>query len=115
MNALMNYVGERKRFIAKYKRTGKKSSYGYKTVETILITNIIDADTWQELKDHSWIEYAPEIRKVKFKEGDWLCFDATVGTYIKGIIPQTNKTLNKSKISLDADLFGFQNVKVIHI
>lgn len=114
MNQLMNYVGERKRFVAKYDRLGKKRIYDGIVVDTILVTKIIDVDTGIELKDHSWIEYAPEIKKVKFSKGDWLCFDATVGTYIKGILYKTNKTRNKAQMMLDANLFGFQNVRVIH-
>ena len=114
MNVLMNYVGERKRFIAKSIRIGKKRRYDGKMVDTILIKRIIDATTWVELKDHAWIDYAPEIKKVNFELGDWLCFDATVGTYLKGIIvDKTNKTWKKENIQIDADLFGFQNVSVI--
>ena len=113
MNQLMNYVGERKKFVAKYDRLGKKKLYDGLIVDTILITKIIDVDTGVELKDHSWIEYAPEIKKVKLSKGDWLSFDATVGTYIKGVTYKTNKTRNKAHMYLGVGLFGFQNVRVI--
>ena len=115
MNQLMNYVGERKRFVAKYNRLGKKKIYDGLIVDTVLVTKIIDVDTGVELKDHSWIEYAPEIKKVKLSKGDWLSFEATVGTYIKGVLYKNNKTRNKAHMSLDAELFGFQNVRVINI
>lgn len=113
MNQLMNYVGERKRFVAKSVKIGKKKICDGKLVETILMKRIIDVSTGIELKDHTWIDYAPEIKKVNFKLGDWICFDATVGTYIKGGINKTNKTLKKEKLEIDANLFGFQNVSVI--
>ena len=115
MNTLMNYVGERKKFVAKYVRTGKYRGFNGELKDSILVRKVIDVTTGVELRNHSWIDYAPEIRKNKFKEGDWLCFEATVGTYIKGVIHKGNKTLNKSQMTLDAELFGVQNVSVIRI
>lgn len=113
MYALMNYVGKRKRFVAQYTRLGKKRQYGGKMVETMLLEKIIDMATGEELKDHSWIEVTPEIKKVNFSKGDWLCFDASVETYVKGMIPRANQKIEKRPMTLEAGLFGFQNIFVL--
>ena len=113
MNQLMNYIGERKKFVAKYVRTGKRRGFNGKLEDTLLLVKLIDVNTGVELKDHSWITCAPEIKKVHFSKGDWLCFEATVGTYIKGTPHKNKKSLDKAHMFLDVGLFGFQNVSVI--
>ncbi len=82
--------GERKRFRATFERVGKKVNYKGYSEDTILLKNIIDIVTNQQVADHLWFSYTKGFEGVDLKEGAVLEFEARVKEYTKGYV---NKSL----------------------
>ncbi|MGN1344684.1 MAG: hypothetical protein ACI4U3_08895 [Traorella sp.] len=111
--ALMDYVGERRRFIGEFVTKGKKRNYKGKMSETILLKNIEDEETGIQLKNHTWCCDVPELLKVELKEGDVVSFESTVGTYIKGNLFKNKKYAYSNHISLGIEFYGIQKVVLL--
>lgn len=87
---LATQAGERKRFRATFKRTGKKTSYNGYSEDTILLNDVCEADTFTPVADHVWFSYTKGFEKIDLTENCILEFDARVKTYKKGYV---NKSL----------------------
>jgi len=66
------------------------------------------------LADHIWINYTPSFDAVgKFEKGDLVCFDASVGKYIKGYFGQRIEDRMSHPARVDYRLKYPHNVKRI--
>ena len=79
-------AGPRKTFIGTFARTGKKINYNGYSEDTILLTNIVDAETKEQVCDHIWFSYTKAFEKITLKEGCLISFDARVKEYSKGYV-----------------------------
>ncbi len=55
--------GIRKKFEAMFSRVGKKVSYKGYSEETILLKNIVDAETKKLVADHIWFSFTKALKK----------------------------------------------------
>lgn len=78
--------GARKKFRAVFTRTGKKPGYKSYSEETILLTDIRDAETDERITDHSWFTYTKGFEQAKLHVGDAIEFEARVKIYSKGYV-----------------------------
>ena len=88
--------GERKKFTGLFTRLGKKAGYTGYSVETILLTNVKDAETGELVTNHLWFTFTKGFQLFGLKEGDTLEFEARVKAYSKGYVNKS-LTLNKEK------------------
>ncbi len=102
--------GERKRFIGTFSRTGKKMSYTGYSEDTILLTNIIDAETGLAITDHLWFSYTSGFEKANLKEGCLVEFEARVRKYEKGY---ANKKLGLDLRKHDYKLSHPTKIKIV--
>ncbi len=77
------FNGERRRFVGTFVRFGKKTGWKGKTLTTILIEYIKDANN-KTVCDHLWFNQTKEFESLKLKKGDRIAFDARVKKYYKG-------------------------------
>lgn len=89
--------GERKKFRAVFVRLGKKVNYKGYSEETILLKNIVDDSTNQQVADHLWFSYTKGFEGVDLKEGASLEFDARVKEYTKGYVNRALKFNDQKK------------------
>lgn len=78
--------GVRKKFRAMFTRTGKKTGYNGYSEETILLTDIRDAETGEHVTDHVWFAYTKGFDQAKLGLGDVIEFEARIKVYSKGYI-----------------------------
>ncbi|MBX2962960.1 MAG: hypothetical protein KF687_10645 [Cyclobacteriaceae bacterium] len=90
------HKGERKKFRAVFSRLGKKMNFKGYSEETILLSNIVDADTNKLVTDHIWFSYSKAFEKINLTSGCILEFDARVKTYKKGYINTRYRMNNQS-------------------
>jgi hypothetical protein len=83
--------GERRRFSGIFSRFGTKTSYTGYSEETILLTNIIDLETNQEVADHIWFAYTKAFQSAGLLPGRRVSFDARVREYSKGYVNKSYK------------------------
>lgn len=83
---LEDKIGLRKKFRAVFTRFGKKVNYSGYTDTTILLNNIVDAETNLAATDHHWFAYTKGFEKAQLKEGDTIEFEARVKIYKKGYV-----------------------------
>ena len=88
--------GQRKKFKAIFSRVGKKVNYKGYSEDTILLTNIIDAETNKEVTDHAWFSYTKAFEKIILTKGIQLEFEARVKEYRKGYVNPRYKINNRS-------------------
>lgn len=74
----------RKRFRGIFERFGTKTGWEGREVTTLLLKNIIDLSTQQEITDHLWFVYTKRFQELDLKEGVIIEFDARVKEYLKG-------------------------------
>src|SRR5688500_18874607 len=94
--ALAKEEGQRKKFKAVFSRLGKKVNYQGYSEDTILLTNVQDAETNQVVADHLWFSYTKSVGKVSLTEGVHLEFEARVKEYKKGYVNSRYK-INQSR------------------
>jgi hypothetical protein len=90
--------GQRKKFLATFVKLGKKTNYLGYSEETILLKDIIDADTQRVVADHLWFAYTKTFQQVRLKEGMLIEFEARVTPYKKGYV---NRRYNIDKRTTD--------------
>jgi hypothetical protein len=71
--------GERFRIIATFARSGLHGDE-----QTVLLTDIVDAETGEHLVDHVWLKAGEWI--APFMGDDRIAFDARVTSYVKGYL-----------------------------
>lgn len=93
---LATQVGKRKRFRAVFSRLGKKTNFKGYSEETILLNNVLDADTLKPVTDHVWFSYSKVFEKIDLTKGCILEFDARVKAYKKGYVNTRYQMNNQS-------------------
>lgn len=78
--------GTRKKFRAIFIRVGKKTSFKGYSEETILLKNILDAETNKVVADHVWFSFTKGFEKLSLTEGVKLEFEARIKEYRKGYV-----------------------------
>ncbi len=93
---LATQEGERKKFRAVFSRLGKKTNFKGYSEETILLSNVIDADTLKPVTDHLWFSYSKAFEKIDLTKGCTLEFHARVKAYKKGYVNTRYRMNNQS-------------------
>jgi hypothetical protein len=101
--------GVRKKFYGTFSRLGKKRNYNGYSEDTILLVNIIDAESSELAADHAWFSYTKGFEKVQLKEGTVLEFEARVKAYAKGYV---NRGLGMTKRKTDLKLSHPTQIKI---
>jgi len=107
---LEDKVGQRKKFKAVVSRFGKKVNYNGYTAITILLTNIIDAETNTVVTGHQWFAFTKGFEQAQLKEGETIEFEARVKVYKKGYV---NRKLSINQRQSDYKLSHPTNINVI--
>lgn len=94
---LAEEVGARKKVIGVFAHYGKKVNYKGYSEETVLVEQIVDAETNQVMCDHLWFSLTKGFEKLKLTKGDVLQFDARIKEYQKGYKNRAYKINNTSK------------------
>jgi hypothetical protein len=94
---LAEEVGARKKFRGVFARYGKKVNYKGYSEETVLVEQIVDAETNQLMCDHLWFSLTKGFEKLKLTKGDVLQFGARIKEYKKGYKNSAYKINNTSK------------------
>lgn len=81
---LKSHLGDRKKFTGKFVRTGKKAGFKGYSQETILLKDIIDAESGVRVTDHLWLNYTKGFEDVNLKPGVIIEFQARIVEYKKG-------------------------------
>jgi hypothetical protein len=89
--------GERKKFRGTFSRVGKKINYQGYSEDTILLNNIIDAETSTVVADHIWFSFTKGFEKIKLEEGSMLEFEARIKEYSKGYVNKQYGINNRKK------------------
>ena len=77
---------QRKKFRAVFTRFGKKTNYHGYSDQTVLLTNVRDAETNKVVTDHLWFAYTKGFEKVVLTPGGAIEFDARIKAYKKGYV-----------------------------
>jgi hypothetical protein len=93
---LLQKSGERRRFSGTFSRFGSKINYRGYSEETILLTQIIDLETNQEVADHIWFAYTKGFQSAGLLLGARVAFDARVRKYSKGYVNKRYKINQRS-------------------
>jgi hypothetical protein len=102
--------GVRKKFKAMFSRIGKKVNPKGYSEDTILLKNIVDAETNRLVADHVWFSYTKGFEKILLEEGAILEFEARVKEYKKGYV---NKSLKINNSATDYKLSHPTKIKKI--
>jgi len=94
---LAEEVGARKKFRGVFARYGKKVNYKGYSEETVLVEQIVDAETNQLMCDHLWFSLTKGFEKLKLTKGDVLQFGARIKEYQKGYKNNAYKINNTTK------------------
>lgn len=79
-----------------FNRVGKKVNYEGYSEDTILLKNIVDAETNKRVADHVWFSFTKGFEKTTLEEGVMLEFEARVKEYKKGYVNKAYK-IDKSR------------------
>jgi hypothetical protein len=93
--------GARKRFTAVFSRTGKKINFNGFSEDTLLLTDVRDAETNSRVTDHIWFAYSKVFDKLNLQPGMKIAFDARIKQYKKGY---KNRKLGISDHAVDYKL-----------
>ena len=93
--------GQRKKFLATFSHLGKKINYNGHSEETILLKNIIDAETNLLLTDHVWFSFTKGFQEAGIRQGELIQFEARVKKYSKGY---ANRSLRINQKTVDYKL-----------
>jgi hypothetical protein len=102
--------GIRKKFIATFSRFGKKRNFKGYSEDTILLTNVTDAETSSIVADHIWFSYTKLFEKITLKEGSLVEFEARVKSYTKGYF---NKAVGINQRKADFKLSHPTKIKIV--
>ena len=99
--------GARQRFIATFVRFGTKSGYKGRPIKTLLFENICDVNGNQR-SDHVWFTTGKQFEALELAEGDRVCFDARVKSYVKGY--KGRRDVDAAPVSTDYKLSHPNNI-----
>lgn len=105
---LRDAQGERFTFHATFVRIGKKTNYMGHSEETVLLKNILKAETKEFVCDHVWLNFTRAFEKLSLREGDTISFDARIKQYTKGYV---NRKININQQKRDYRLSHPTQVK----
>ena len=108
--ALGEEKGKRKKFTATFIRLGKKTNFKGYSEETILLQNIIDAETQKVIADHVWFSYTKGFEKILLTKGITVEFEARVSEYHKGYV---NKRYQIDQRKKDYKLSNPTRIKIV--
>ncbi len=103
-------AGDRKKFRATFSRIGKKTNFKGYSEDTILLTEVREADTNKLVADHLWFSYTQGFEKIVLTEGTVLEFEARVKEYSKGYV---NKSLRLNQRNTDYKLSHPTKIKKV--
>lgn len=84
-NWLKGNVNQRLRFRATFERKGKKTAYRGPPIETILLKDVIVAETGRPVRDHVWLNMTKGFQQIgPLEQGQRIEFDARVTRCKKG-------------------------------
>jgi len=83
---LARTAGVRKKFRGVFIRIGKKAGFNGYSEETILLKNIVDAETNKVVADHLWFNFTKGFENIFLSEGSVLEFEARIKEYRKGYV-----------------------------
>jgi hypothetical protein len=83
---LAQHHGKRRRFEGTFERFGTKTAYKGPPLKTLILLNVIDVYTREEITDHLWFTVGKQLDKLNLNEGDIIRFDARVTRYWKGYV-----------------------------
>jgi hypothetical protein len=98
--ALKTEKGNRKKFKAVFVRLGKKTNYKGYSEETILLADIIDAESHARMTDHLWFSYSKGFQQLSLTPGTAIEFEARVKEYKKGYVRRGLNTHRTSDYKL---------------
>lgn len=78
--------GLRKAFTATFTRTGKKTNFKGYSEDTLLLTDVRDAETGEAISDHVWFTYSRTFEAANLRPGMRISFEARVKEYVKGYV-----------------------------
>ena len=102
--------GQRKKFRAIFKKLGSKINYKGYSESTILLTDIVEADTDTRVSDHIWFSYTKGFEAVGLKTGSSVEFEARIKEYKKGYV---NKHIRVNHQKIDYKLSHPTKIKLI--
>jgi hypothetical protein len=94
---LAKFEGVRKKFKATFSKLGKKVGYNGYSEETILLTNVIDAEMSRVIADHVWFSFTKGFENARLTIGNVVTFEARVKEYTKGYVHARAKVNNQEK------------------
>jgi len=97
-------LGNRATFRARVERYGTKHGGG----ETILLRDVVDANG-QIVADHLWLAVGVGLRRLAARAGEFIEFDATVATYVKGY--RGKRDIDAPPVSLDYKLANARSLR----
>jgi hypothetical protein len=83
---LAQYNGKRRRFEGTFDRFGSKPAFKGPALRTLILLNVVDVYTREEVCDHLWFTVGKRLDSLDLKEGDVIRFDARVTRYWKGYV-----------------------------
>ena len=102
--------GQRKKFTASFARVGKKTNYNGYAEDTLLLTDVRDAETGDPVADHVWFTYSKTFENANLKPGMKISFEARVKEYVKGYV---SKALGVNRRRRDLKLSHPTKISVI--
>lgn len=108
---LASEKGERKKFHAVFSQFGKKVNYQGYTDRTILLLNIMDAETNNIVTDHIWFSYTKGFEKINLEPGLKVEFEARIKAYKKGYV---NRKYNINNSKLDYKLSHPTRISIVN-
>ena len=76
--------GERLRFKGIVQRFGSKPGYHGGVIDTLLLRDVVEAETGETIANHVWFTLTKRWRNARVSVGDTVEFDARVKRYKKG-------------------------------
>lgn len=83
---IAQYHGKRRRFEGTFERFGTKTAYKGPPLKTLILLNVVDVYTRDEICDHLWFTVGKQLDRLNLKEGNVIRFDARVTRYWKGYV-----------------------------
>lgn len=83
---LAQYKGKRRRFEGTFERFGTKTAYKGPPLRTLILLNVVDVYTREEVCDHLWFTVGKRLDKLNLQPNDVIRFDARVTSYWKGYV-----------------------------
>ena len=96
--------GERRRFRGTFSRYGKKRGWGGGEDITVLLTDVTDVETGNQVTGHLWFNLTKGFQSIGLVSGDVVEFDARVTKYTKGYQGRRAERLGEAWSAVDYKL-----------